>query len=468
MYSDLYLRPHYQPSRILIAMALMAVVGFGIFYYSSDSVPTRASKKTVKKQDIVNVTPRQVGIYWESDSVDEAWILFGESENNINTLAPDVFTAKGEAPKRSYHYAELKNLNPDTTYYYQIVSDNEIIMNGQQKPFTVRTASSVGSSGSLTPAYGKIAKSNGEAVKNAVIMLSIPEAYPLFTLTGSTGEWLIPLQYFVSRSRGTYIIATENTMAQITASYESESSKINTVLGKTHPLPQTVVLGENYTFLDSSNVLSAQSEVIRPNAAENKTYSVAIRYPRNNSVVPGDSPLIKGYGIPGKTVTVSISSNPAFSATVSVDKEGQWSVPLTRTFFPGKYTISAVTLNQNNKLVEIKHTYTLIKSGERVLGESTSTPSATVKPSPTVRLSTPTPTSRLTTPAPTTNVITPTSSLLSPTQSMLITQSPTVTPYGSYETPTPPPPASGVGNIAPYLMTGAGLMVVGAGLLLLL
>lgn len=468
MYSDLYLRPHYQPSKILVAIALIVMVSFGIFFYTSDSAPTRASKKTIKKQQIVNVTPRQVGIYWESDIADEAWILFGQSENSITTAAPDVFTTRGEASKRLYHYAELKNLNPDTTYYYQIVSDNEIIMSPQQKAFTVKTSAAVGSSGSLTPAYGKIVKPNGEAAKNAIVTLSIPEAYPLLALTGSTGEWLMPLQYFVSRSKGTYIIASETTMTQINATYDNQESKVNTILGKTHPLPQSIVLGEKYTFLDPPSVLSAQTEVQRPDNTDNKTYSVAIRFPRNNSVVPGDSPLIKGYGIPGKTVTVTISSNPVFSATVLVDKEGQWDVPLTRTFFPGKYTISAVTRNQNNKLVEIKHTYTLIKSGERVLGESTSTPSATVKPSPTVRVSTPTPTSRLTTPVPTTNVATPTSSLESPTPSMVITQSPTVTPYGSYETPTPPPPASGVGNIAPYVMTGMGLMVVGAGLLLLL
>lgn len=461
MYSDLYLRPHYRPSKLLISLALIVVVSFGIFYFSSDSVPTRASKKTVKKQEIVNVTPRQVGIYWESDNADESWILYGDSNKNIATVAPDIFTAKGEAPKRTYHYAELKNLNPDTTYYYVIVSDNEIIQS-QDKPFTVRTSSSVGSSGSLTPAYGKIARSSGEAAKNTIVMLSIPEAYPLLAITGNTGEWLVPLQYFVSRSKGTYVIVTEDTMAQITAFSQKDVSKVNTILAKTHPLPQTVVLGENYTFLDPASVLSAQTQAHTQDTSTLRSYSVAIRYPRNNSVVPGTAPLIKGYGIPGHTVTVTINSNPVFTSRVAVDKEGQWSVPIDRTFMPGKYILSAITENQNNRLVEIKHTYTLIKSGERVLGESTSTPSATVKPNPTSAVFTPTPTSRATTPLPTSSFITPTSTING------VTPTVAVTPYGSSETPTPPPPVSGVGNIAPYLMTGMGLMVVGAGVLLLL
>ncbi len=453
MYSDLYLRPHYRPSNILIAMAIIVAVSSGIFYYSSGSVPVRASKTKVSRQEIVNVTPHQAGVYWETDNADEGWLLYGEDPNNMKSLALDVFIEKGEAPKRTYHYAVLTNLKSDTTYYYAIVSENEMILSAEKKPFTVRTASSVGSSGSLTPAYGKIAKTNGEAAKNIVVMLTIPEAYPLLAITGNTGEWLVPLQYFVSRNKGMYIVPTESTIVQILAFSNSEVSKINTSLEKTHPLPQTIVLGENYTFAEPAQVLSVQTDIQSSESRNNRQHTVAIRYPRNNSVIPGTAPLIKGFGVPGMQVTVNISSNPAFSTTVIVDKDGQWEVPVSRAFFPGKYTISAVTQNQNNRLVEIKHTYTLIKSGERVLGESTGTPSATLIPSPT----------RPVILTPTQGVTPAVTTYISPTTAII-----TTTPSLPLESPTPPPPVSGVSNAMPYVMTGVGFVIVGAGLLLLL
>ncbi|CAN5172806.1 hypothetical protein BH09PAT2_BH09PAT2_00670 [soil metagenome] len=458
MYSDLYLRPHYQPSKLLVAAAIIAVVSFGIFYYTSDATPTRASKKIIKAQQIVNVTPRQVGIYWESDIADSGWILYGDSAKTITTIASDVFTEKGEAPKRNYHYAVLTNLEPDSTYFYTFISDNEMIQSAEKKPFTVRSASTVGSSGSLSPAYGKVAKSNGEVAKNAIVMLTIPEAYPLMAISGNTGEWLVPLQYFVSRTKNTYILTAESTIAQITFSDQVQKSKVNTVLGQTHPLPQTIVLGENYTFGTSSQVLSAQSEVLRKPAEQNKSYSFAIRYPRNGSVIPGTAPLIKGYGIPDRTVSISINSNPAFTVTTVVDKDGQWSIPVARTFLPGKYTISVISQNANNRQIEIKNTYTLIKSGEQVLGVNDATPSATINPSPTT-IRTPTPSVTL---APTSAFTTPTPSTIpSPTVYT------TLTPDGISITPTPEPPVSGVSNMVPYVMSGVGLMVVGGGLLLL-
>ena len=447
-YSDLYLQEKSRPSKVLIGMALVAVVSFAIFYYTSDAAPTRASKMTVKQHEIVNVTARQAGIFWESASADQAWILYGSGANNTDKVALDERDNLDTKADRIFHYAVIKDLQPETTYHYKIISNNEIVTTGDGSSFTFTTAPDSGSSGLLTPAYGKVALTSGSPAVQAFVMLNVPESYPLLAITGNTGEWLLPLQYFVGKRSNVYVIATESSLAQIKIFNDSQSSVINTVLGQTHPLPQTVVLGENYSFAEDAKVLSAQSNRTA-STKETTNNTISIRFPKDGSVIPGNSPLVKGYGIPGKSVTVSIDSKPSFSKTVKVDKNGEWDVPVDRNFLPGKYVLTMTTQNNQQKITQLRSTYTLIKSGEQVLGEtSVSTPSAT----------------------------------LMPTQSLSPTLVPTIDesndPIDDSPDPTdsvdetitqpPPPPVSGFDITLPYLMTGVGFVIAGVGLMLLL
>ncbi len=437
-YSDLYLQQRSKPSQILVVLALFATVSAIGYYFLSSSTPSRASKQVLKQHEQVNIFPRQAAVFWEVNTNDEGWIIYGENPSKLSEIALDERDLQTRE-ERKYHYVVLKNLNPETTYYYKIVSNNELVAAEGNDPFSIRTISDGMPSSSLSPAYGKVVSQSGDPLAGNIVILSVSNARPLVTLTKSTGEWLIPMQYIINKSTSSSVPVTEDTVINIRIFNETQQSIIKATLSQTHPIPQTAVIGNNYTFIQE-NVLSATSN--RSNDQGN-SYRVELQYPKNGAVIPGSRPIVKGKGIPNKEVVVQINSRPAFSASTRVDVSGNWSITVNRSLLAGTYTLSMVTQDNRNRTVEIKRNFTIIKSGEQVLSESTG--SATITPSASPSSLTPSPTDIIITEEPT------------PTDQVIVSDlSPTLTPA---------PPVSGI-SVIPFLFAGIGLVLLGAGLVL--
>lgn len=446
MYTDLYTREQNRSFHVMIGLAVVAIASGIFFYFTSGSVPTRASKQVVTRQEVVNVFPGQVGLFWEVETPDSGWLVYGENPANLDKIALDERDISGEKQNRKLHYAVLKNLTPESTYYYKIVSDNAIVSRNNE-PFSVKTSSSGIASSSLTPSYGKVTEQNGSPKAGSFVMLTVANGFPLLAVTKNTGEWLIPLQHIVNKKDYSSVPVSEDTVVSFQIFNETQQSTVKAVISQTHPVPQTVVLGTNYTFIGSEEVLSATSK--RTSSSETET-RIEVLFPKQKAVIPGSTPLIKGTAIAGNEVSITINSNPVFSSSTKADNDGEWSISVKRSMSPGAYKLTMTTNNSRGKKVLIERDFTLIKSGERVgtvLAESTASATITLSPSPGV--------SQTVSPSPT-----------------LIAEAPTLTPTEAIEedlspTPTPPPPVSGISFI-PYMFAGIGLVLLGAGLVLVL
>ncbi|MFA9288786.1 MAG: fibronectin type III domain-containing protein [Weeksellaceae bacterium] len=423
----------------------MAVSAAVLFYFTSSGTPTRASKLSLQKQEVVNVTPTQVGIYWQSSEADQGWVIYGTQPDQLNNIARDEQDKGSEPGVRVFHYAILKNLQADSTLYYRIISNNQVISTPDDAPFETKTARDTSIQSSLSPSYGKLVSAQDTAVKNAHVFLYYPNAYPLFALTGETGEWLIPLQFVTNKQDRTQVSLQESTQVRVEILHGESKSVIDALLEQTHPLPETTVLGEDASFLEKTEVLSATSNTTTQST---QTARFELLYPKQNATIPGTAPLIRGKGIANKVVNASINSRPAFSGQATVDSRGDWNIGVNKVIAPGSYTLIVTTTDQNNRAVREQRTFTIIKSGEQVLA-ATATPSGTL--TPTVRLS-PSVTPRISITA-----------ILSPTLNL----SPTPTVIAGIPTATPAPPVSGV-NMVPYFMAGMGLVIVGLGLVMIL
>lgn len=453
MYSELYTQPRFRFTKYLAYAALFVVVSTLIFLFSQDSSPTRASKRTLKEHETVNVSPRQIGVFWETDEPDEGWIMYGENPSSLEQISLDERDIKDEKAKRRYHYALLKNLEPDTQYYYKIVSNNELISKEDSEAFEAMTLPETASMTSLTPIYGKVIQTNGQPAKSTYAMLIVGNAYPLLTMTGNTGEWLIPLQYIANKQTRSSVPVTEEALITLQLFDDENRSMVRSTIDRSRPIPQPITLGNNYSFISETDVLSVQDTKKVETPVRRET--VDIRFPKQGAIIPGVAPLVKGYGMKGKAVEVTIDSKPEFSSRVIVDENGEWNVPVKTTIKPGKYTLTVKTEDAKGNVVQLEREFTLIKSGERVLGDSDqATPSGTLTPStrpstaPTVVVST-------ATPSPTKGV-SPTGGLTSPTPIISGTL-----------TGVPTPPVSGM-SIIPVMMAGIGMIAFGIGIMLLL
>ena len=188
------------PTPITIAVVLLLIF-FLARLFGSVSVPSRASKKIVKKLNVVSPSQNQVGILWQTDERETGWVIYGQNERVLNNIALDERDLQNKRNLFYNHLSLLKNLQPDTRYFYKIVSNDQLIEEKDGKAFSFATASNLALSSNLNPAYGKVIRENGEPLENAIVTLSFDKAYSLVALSKTTGEWLLPLNLILNKSR---------------------------------------------------------------------------------------------------------------------------------------------------------------------------------------------------------------------------------------------------------------------------
>jgi hypothetical protein len=442
-YSDLYFQSKKRTSVVLVVCAILSIAGFAFLMLRSNStVPSRASNRSLKVNYVANLGGHEASIYWQSDKAEVGWIAYGTTPDTVNTIVLDDRDVETQKNPNHLHFVSIKGLKENTQYYYKIISGNDLIAAPDGGPFGFRTTSSFAGNSSLKPAYGKIITPNGEAVQNAIVIVQIPQAFPLITLTKLTGEWLIPLQYAVNQQTNKFVNLSEKDVVKVTfMNDEKLTSVVDAKLLNTNPMPQTLVLGKNYTFLQDNNVLPASTQLT------NAVHTIDIIYPREGSIIPGNNPLIKGVGIPGNKVKISINATPTYIFETTVGTDGSWRAGATGPIAPGYYTMIVKTTDKKGALIQVSRRFTIGKSGEQVLGDAT--PSASLTP-------TNTPTT-----APITSVtvsVSPTDTATPTPTTILATSAPTASPTGLLK--------SGF-DINPVMWSSMALIVIGMGVLLL-
>lgn len=395
-YSDIYFRPKQNKSLFIVASIVVVVFGMFMYFSRASSMPLRAIGKVLKRHEIVNVSAHQVGVFWVSDVKEAGWVLFGTSKDNLSLVAIDERDVGEKKNSFSLHYVLLKGLDEDKTYYYKIVSGNNVIVSPSQQPFSFKTPKTANVSSTIKPAYGKVTLANGTPAQNAFVFYHYKDAVPFLSLTKITGEWLIPLQFAVHKntSEPIKIVETEKIKIEI-ISENQETATIDALVSKTNPLPQTIIIGKNYKFLQLDNVLNAATKRV----VDTKEYPVSIIFPKEKAFIPGSKPLLKGQGVPGKPVKIQINSQPGYISRIVSSEKGEWKVEVPVALLAGTYTMTVTTENSSSKSVVLTRKFTIAKSGEQVLGVAspsgilTPSVSPTASPSATISITdTPTPT----------------------------------------------------------------------------
>lgn len=381
MYSNIYFRSKSRVPVVLVFLAGVSMFSFFLFFFGTNSQPTRATKKNLKQHEIVNLSPSEAGIFWETEKKEVGWVVYGERENTITSLALDERDSENKRFSSIYHYIPLKNLLKDKTYYYKIVSDREVVSDKNGKVFQLHTLRNIPSGTALRPAYGKILQANGQPADNVLVLYIQSGFVPLLALTKTTGEWLIPLQYMVNKATNEPLLLLENSVVRLEVlTDDAKPTTITAPIKRTNPLPQSIIEGQSYELKNEEGVLgtvATASSIV--NLKE-----IDIIFPREGAVVPATRPLLKGVALPGHEVTISLDAKPAYATKILADKNGEWRLDLSLQLPAGSYKLSATTDNASARKITVSRKFSVGKSGEQVLAEATK--SATVAPA------TPTPT----------------------------------------------------------------------------
>ena len=328
-----------------------------------------------------------------------------------------------------YHLSFLKNLQPNTRYYYKIVNNNQLVEDKNSKARSFITPVQLTPTYNLNPAYGKLIKENGEPVEGALVVIIFNDSFPLIAQSKTTGEWLIPLNSILNKkSLQMQTIGLEDKLTIEIYGEDKKKTQIVADLKNVSPLPQTIIVGKNYKFIGNEEVLSAS---VKNNLTANK---IDILYPKKAAIIPEGRPLVKGTAIPGNEVEVSFDSLKETTFKTVTDKQGVWRIVLTQQLTQGSHVLTVVTKDNNNKLIRLNREFSIAKSGEQVLAAATAEASPTVLPTITQ-----------------TPIASPTVFITS-----YVTQFPTATAS---------PPTSGT-SILPIGIASASLIILGFGILL--
>jgi len=382
VYSQFYIKNKQRiPTLVVVFTILMTVVLFARFFAGTQSY-TRASKKVVRRVEIVNISPVQVTVFWQTDLKEEGWIVYGESKDSLKNIALDERDVRDKKSAYMNHYVTIRSLKEKTNYYFKLVTGNQVVVRPDGSLFDFRTPDASFVKQNLSPANGKIAKSNLQPLANAVVVLQVDGFYPISVLSKETGEWLIPLNSFYSQTDLTQKTMTGKERARLeVVSEEGMVSTVNGSLGKFSPVLQTIIIGHNYNLQEDSNVLSVSTSFI-----SDKAEKVVIIYPQEGAVIPGSIPNIKGKAPPRTKIDITINSAKTFSAIVTADSEGFWSYVPPQKLEIGNHTITVrVNKGKGNEVLMTRNFRIIARENIEgsVLGDATESATSTSYPTAT-------------------------------------------------------------------------------------
>lgn len=386
--------------------------------------------------------------YTTSDSVIGS-LNYGETSNGGTTALDD----RDKTPTaHKTHFITVKNLKPQTTYYFSIISgSNTYINNGlsySTKTGFLLNPSNAQQRGEVS---GKAILPDGSSAKDTIVILSIPGAQSLSTITKDDGSYNIAVNLLRSSDLSSYFSIPSDAMLKLNLNTDSLSSIAKLSKDEASFVP-TITLSNNYDFttgnspLETEDIATPSASTAFPTATPSAKTSSSpqILTPKKDQSFSDDQPLFKGTALPNQAIQISIHSDQAINATVTSDGYGNWTYRPDSSLEPGTHTISITTKDTFGILKTITQQFTVYASGSQV-GES-ATSSATLTPTITL------------TPIPTTTI------------APIATQTPTITITPTQiitASPTAALPPTGSSTVQIYGIFGVALIIIGAILFIL-
>lgn len=366
-----------------LSVTLFLMVYTRSLYMQQGWIQQEALRETV----VANVTSTSFDVVWMDNSTEnERWVEWGDKVNVYpNRLTPQK---RGEI-----YIVTFTNLTPEKEYFFRIRAGVYTLIRGKETYFKVKTPKK-SVERPVSPAYGKVITAAGKPLSGSVLFYEIENRFPLMTIIKPSGEWLVALTGVVSKKTNEASAVRDEEQVQLRIMGQDGVLARGRV---THTRPVVPMLQSSlFTRLDGENTTAMGVLGESTVRSDTPITRPQIIYPKERGLVPGNTPLIRGVGIPGKEVSVLIKGPKLqYAYRAEISEKGDWIVQYPLALEVGTYTITATTVDASNFPLSLNRTFTIIKSGEQVLGDATGSPTlapTTTQPSPTLIALQPSPT----------------------------------------------------------------------------
>jgi hypothetical protein len=376
MYSSHYLKKGDSvfPYSLLIGsvFCLLLLGFFSIKIFSSTFVPSQGEKDNDKNIFIVsNVSSNTVSIVWETTEPEHASLILFSGNNKIGDFTDDRDVEKLKT-KRKYHYVTLRGLESQTTYraFVQIDQKDE-----RSIEFSTRAVSETHSKPLFS--YGKISDDNIN--ERAIILLEFKGYNPISTLTSLSSEWLLSMHLLTAKNRDNRLLKN-NDRGTFIILQEFLGSKIQKI--SYDNFIQEHTLANNRNLQGDIAGIKTTKEVTNKQSNLISDESISILIPVENASLDGSKPIFKGVARPGQRLKVMIKPGEGNIYEMFADSKGNWSYVPYFGLQNGQYEFTISSQDGNIPVTKFR-TFTILKSGESVLGEATGSAQLTITVTPT-------------------------------------------------------------------------------------
>ncbi|MCX6730863.1 MAG: fibronectin type III domain-containing protein [Candidatus Roizmanbacteria bacterium] len=435
-YSALFIKKGQNALKILGAVSLITfVVGISIFVKQIGKQNGWQKVTGIDKLYVVNRTSHGFEVVWSTKkpATEDQWVEVGTGKESYPIMSK--FDTSG-----GVYHATIEGLKPDTTYYFRVRVGTKTYILPSLNSKIVHTPKAVVEK-PISPAYGKVALPSTRPYGNGLLIYEIDGFYPLAVVTKETGEWLMPLNGLVEKKSDSVVSVNDTNQVSIKL-FSYPEGNVRTIVGQTRPLKQTIIAGSSIHIAQAAQTAGESVLGTYTQSSTQKTNeTLSVVYPKENALIPGNTPLIRGTAKAGKDVNVLIQGpTKQYSYRTTVDEIGNWLVQNPLVLESGKYTILVNEAGTEKSPITIKRTFSIIKSGEQVLGVATGSPTL----------------------IPTMPPVVPT--YANPTTSPVVTTYPT-TIVPTRFVPTATQPVTG-GGMSSFLFGSLFFIIVGAGLVI--
>jgi hypothetical protein len=431
------MKQHFWNKRIPTVLGIILIaIGIGITTFlvkQGGLFSINASPSTQPKNiRISNVDDNGFSVSYETSDVAFGVINYGDSPSLGKSGLDDRDQESGNVTNHNLHNITVRNLSPETKYYFSILSGKDTYLNNGV-PFEITTGSKISDNPlDQEPISGKVILPNGSAPKESILYLTTEGSQVISALIKSDGTYILPLNSLRTSDFSSYFEFSPSSVLKLLIAGDGLASNVIIPLEQIQPVP-TVTLSSDYDFTDTQVKISSSSA----NLQDFPSFSSSIKTTENNEnpqiLTPqkdqnlsDPKPQFKGTAKPDTTVEITIHSDEKIQTTVKTDANGNWNYRPSKDLSPGNHTITIIARDANGVLRTISQSFVVYASGSQIAGEKGS-------PTPT-----PVPTSKTT--------LTPTiTSTLIPTQipNTTITIAPTVSPtIDNSDTNSTPIPSS--------------------------
>lgn len=348
-----------------LAFFLLFLLIVLFFFIFNDYNKLRINEAVVPQEvKISNLTDNQAAISWFTSKPTTTQLKYGLSEKmEESSLFDDNQFYNNGKEFRQIHYLTLKNLKPETTYYFQI-------KNGELKKFT--TSKPLISQPSLISLKGRVIYAEQKPAEKVLVTLNSELTLPLTVLTDKKGYFTFFPNQALNKDLTDYVSFNKPLLMTLEAS-DAKLKTSATILWKNTPLilPEIILGNEPYDFSKESQTLGSSSQKV---ILENPAYE--------NEKINTQKPEFFGRGPAGKTIQITIESDSAIKTNLTIDEKGNWSYSPTKNLQPGEHKITISYFNDDGSKDSITRTfYVLAASSENNLPAFTATASAKATPS---------------------------------------------------------------------------------------